>query len=149
MIDKPIIVNITRNIDEDIIQVVGENGEPQTQIGLNKYVPQNRLSTTFKDLIDYVTEKTGDEYNQPFCPAQELIANDVKQMIHGTNAVDIQPKRGGRTDLQYKINLEDRVLDHFERIVESKQVQIDGRVEQYKSIELVVNSVLGGGYRIK
>jgi len=148
MNERPILVNISRNVDDDIIQVISDNGDTYTQNGIIKYVPQSRIDCTFRELISYATEKVGDEHNKPFCPNQERVANGINQIVTGTDAVIINPKLQGRINTDYQLSLDDRVQIHFSRIVEQKQVEQAGVVNQYKSIELVVASNSGGGYKI-
>lgn len=122
--------------------------DDRDSIGINKYLTQNALNGSFKDLLRYVATESEDQYNSALeTPEEKITARKINAFL-GSNddnvklfSIDSNNRRS-----ENPINLESRVSDHIGSILKNDTANnLEGEPIQYQRADLLYQKVDTGG----
>ncbi len=142
---KTIIMQLSRDSEDDIIDIEDEQGQVQQRMGLLKHLPDSYLHKTLDAVCEYMTNSSGDEYNSPLTEDEQQIAQDYISLLNEPDNIRFHPRIGDEYNTSVTLTMNDTLSQKLDDIVQPKEIVENGQTHTYKSIDLMVKYEPGGG----
>jgi hypothetical protein len=77
--EKQLVVNLSRGNADDVVTYT-EDGEEKSRIGLLKVVDGEYKNNTFDNLVNYMLEPSGDEFNNEYSRDEKELSEVIRKI---------------------------------------------------------------------
>lgn len=144
MSDKPILVTLSRDNADDLVEFTDSTGAKKMRAGLARCVPYSLLDRTFYDLVKYMCDPVGCDGNPSYQDKERDLALTY-QSEHAEKSDGVLKVRRGGVTLEGLISFSEPISAHFGRIVEQKTIDTAAGPMDCKGIDLVFSKNYFGG----
>jgi len=112
---------------------------------IHKYLTQNAVEGTFRDLVGYMCETRGDEYNEALdSPDERNLSATVLDWLNANRDTTRLHYRDSSNNYPY-IDLDERVGDNLDRIIQRDRKETAEGVREFDHAELIYRQEEVGG----
>jgi len=144
MSEKPILVTISRNNADDLVDFTDAAGTKKQRMGLVRCVPYTLLDKSFRDLAVYMFDPIGADGNQNYEGTERELAITYQTELTLPQLSFIHKRNNVLVDKPV-IELSDLVSKYFGQIVEQKTLDTLTGPLDCKSLDLVMTRNYYGG----
>lgn len=122
-----------------------KTNDSREAVGVTKYLTQNALNGNFRDLLGYMANEEGDQYNSALESPQEKITARTINALLGSDDDKTRLYFIDSNNQRNQLDLESRVSDQIGSILNNASETVEGVATPYQRADLLYSREDTGG----